>query len=539
MKNPVLIFLIISSLLVAACSVKGTRNPLLIEADLQLHTGADSMNILSDSTAELSDRADSALYAVLCTETGLGIGLTFADDSLICTAIDYYAAANDRDLWARGLVCRALIRLHNGNSVSALRDVLQAEDLHANDVWVRHRIAYTLGQINLSAGCYHYAVDAFERAVLLADDYGKDNKLQMLSRCKLAQAYDKCGLRDSFDRCVTRISRLGKHADKTVAAEVDITLAQQEIYRGNLKQAQAYLLRANMVDLSRRSSYLLGNIYAQGGDIVAAEREWYDAAASFEYDIRLASIDSLMSHRKGDIFVSDLYIATTKQSTAWGTSDEIAAIQEAHRRQKSQAHTYRIIVTALSVTSVLLLALLLFVVYHRRKVQLFRRRLTNANRQYLYDLEAYGKAKQDIDRLKARITQYQEEEQMPQKWNIEEMLLAESPVIALHAQASRGREATDRQWYEVQQLIAERDPALTALLAGNTDINAREQHVCMLVRLRFIPGEMSALLGMSPQAITNLRMRLLTKLFGVKGGARLFDEMVRNVGGNRGSASRN
>jgi putative tetratricopeptide repeat-containing domain protein len=51
----------------------------------------------------------------------------------------------------------------------------------------------------------------------------------------------------------------------------------------------------------------------------------------------------------------------------------------------------------------------------------------------------------------------------------------------------------------------------------------------MLIRLRFIPSELSALLGISPQSVTNMRQRLLQKLFHEKGGAKDFDEKIRAI----------
>lgn len=65
---------------------------------------------------------------------------------------------------------------------------------------------------------------------------------------------------------------------------------------------------------------------------------------------------------------------------------------------------------------------------------------------------------------------------------------------------------------------------------NNTDsLNIKETNVCLLIRLRFIPSEIAILTDMSPQLITNMRVRMLFKIFGERGGARDFDSRIRNI----------
>ena len=53
-----------------------------------------------------------------------------------------------------------------------------------------------------------------------------------------------------------------------------------------------------------------------------------------------------------------------------------------------------------------------------------------------------------------------------------------------------------------------------------------EYMVCLLVRFNFIPSEISILLNLSSQTVTNIRTRLLKKLFGKMGGAKDFDQAL-------------
>ena len=123
---------------------------------------------------------------------------------------------------------------------------------------------------------------------------------------------------------------------------------------------------------------------------------------------------------------------------------------------------------------------------------------------------------------------YQEDKDAPEKWNIENMLLNADAVISLHRIASKGQTANEVNWYQLNQLISERDKNL-AISLNNLKLSEREEHVIMLIRLRFIPSEISVLMDISAQSVTNMRQRLMLKIFGDKGGARDFDRRIREL----------
>ena len=124
---------------------------------------------------------------------------------------------------------------------------------------------------------------------------------------------------------------------------------------------------------------------------------------------------------------------------------------------------------------------------------------------------------------------YQEDEEAPEKWSIENMLLNAEAVISLHRIASRGQCANEVNWQQLTQLISERDKSMAILLSNNPELSEREQHVVMLIRLRFIPSEISVLMDVSAQNVTNMRQRLMQKMFGENGGARDFDRRIREL----------
>ena len=84
--------------------------------------------------------------------------------------------------------------------------------------------------------------------------------------------------------------------------------------------------------------------------------------------------------------------------------------------------------------------------------------------------------------------------------------------------------ATTDDWQELSMLMS----AFMAKLQ-QYDLNTKEMGVCTLIKLRFIPSEIATLTSASPQAVTNMRVRLHERLFGCKGGARDFDQKIREM----------
>ena len=56
--------------------------------------------------------------------------------------------------------------------------------------------------------------------------------------------------------------------------------------------------------------------------------------------------------------------------------------------------------------------------------------------------------------------------------------------------------------------------------------NLREECLCTFIRLGFSSSEISILLGISPQALSNQKKRLLKRLFGKDGNASDLNEYI-------------
>jgi hypothetical protein len=108
----------------------------------------------------------------------------------------------------------------------------------------------------------------------------------------------------------------------------------------------------------------------------------------------------------------------------------------------------------------------------------------------------------------------------------ENSLQMKETVSRLHASANKGKPVTDADANDLAQLSFAQNAKLRELLST---LNSREQTICLLTILNFQPTEIAVLTLSTPQAITNTRVRLLKKLFGVTGGAKDFDNAIKQV----------
>jgi tetratricopeptide (TPR) repeat protein len=86
-------------------------------------------------------------------------------------------------------------------------------------------------------------------------------------------------------------------------------------------------------------------------------------------------------------------------------------------------------------------------------------------------------------------------------------------------------------WKSMLDMISRELPSFQALLCDNQlNLRQEEMNICMLIRLRFKPKEISNLTGLSSQNVTNIRKRLLYKIYGDEsGGSKDFDQRIMKI----------
>lgn len=113
---------------------------------------------------------------------------------------------------------------------------------------------------------------------------------------------------------------------------------------------------------------------------------------------------------------------------------------------------------------------------------------------------------------------------------LEERLQSAKITIYFRQLALSVTQPTSDEWVEMRQMINCEIPNFYNVLNGkNSSLRLDEYYICMLVRLNFKPLEISNLTGFSQGNITNIRRRLLKKLFDKEGRPGEFDRLIMQI----------
>lgn len=144
------------------------------------------------------------------------------------------------------------------------------------------------------------------------------------------------------------------------------------------------------------------------------------------------------------------------------------------------------------------------------------------------DSERFQREKEsEIQKLQTALAIYQDNEQSVEQWSDERAIFACDIAKRLHSLSSHAQKATPN---ELNCLLVTAQNAFPKFYANITDASKGLSHteiiISILIRFRFIPSEISLLLGLSSQRITNLKSSVNQKLFGTQGAKTLDSHLM-------------
>ena len=144
------------------------------------------------------------------------------------------------------------------------------------------------------------------------------------------------------------------------------------------------------------------------------------------------------------------------------------------------------------------------------------------------DSERFQREKEsEIQKLQTALAMYQDNEQSVEQWSDERAIFACDIAKRLHSLSSHAQNATPN---ELNSLLVTAQNAFPKFYANITDASKGLSHteivISALIRFRFIPSEISLLLGLSSQRITNLKSSVNQKLFGTQGAKTLDSHLM-------------
>jgi tetratricopeptide (TPR) repeat protein len=94
----------------------------------------------------------------------------------------------------------------------------------------------------------------------------------------------------------------------------------------------------------------------------------------------------------------------------------------------------------------------------------------------------------------------------------------------------KGQQPTYEEWEQIGSKIFLCYPGFKEFLSRHEPlINEKEYKTCLLIRIGFKPTNIGLMLGVSSSYITELRSKMLQKLFGMSGTSKMFDKLIRDI----------
>lgn len=499
------VFILTCSLVFAACSSEHGRNTKLLQAEaLCLHYPDSTIRLLDGLDIDsFSVEADRALYGLVFTEAIHRIGLTLSSDTLISLSQQFYEQQGDDERLARACLHHGIVLYGQQHYGEAFRLLKRAEELAGdlNDFALNYELFAVMGDINDNANNYPLTLNYYHLSLWAAQQLGnKEWTARQLNN--LATTFDAMNNTDSLKAYIEKCRPLLDSVQGPIRATMLTNLGSYYLHQNDLAKAKEYLL------LSQQTAYLDKTIKLLG-DIAASERKWTQACdywfqtlQSGDYAIRIDAYRKLINHYdslaeydgKHHQMASHLSQRLNKlyrDNYEYNDAASITDMQAQYDEQQRERHQYRTMIGLLTALAIVILIAGLiawyYILTHRELVQMQRqkKRLMRDNSRQLKDVTA-----------------------------------------RLHKTVNLGQVAKDEDISALAQCCYSLNPALLTLLK---QLSTKEQTVCLLIRQHFQPSEIAILVASSPQSITNLRVRLLQKLFNETGGAKDFDQRICQI----------
>ncbi|MCR5076691.1 MAG: hypothetical protein K6A82_01480 [Prevotella sp.] len=497
-------------------------------------------------------------------------------DSVMLEVIRYYrnhGTPNEKLLafYAAGAVCidtdKPSLALGFFHDAVSAADTTQADCDH-------YTLSRVYGQMAELYGSQEAAEDEilYSRLAIRYAYKAKDTLAAIANYDAMATAYYDLG---QYDKAISICKQssdfyLSKGDTAQAALAFDVA-AHILLQRGKFRQVESYVnwmdrfvIRKNdAADYHVRGifNYMKGRYYLQVGKTDSAEYCFrHELATRFDDNNQQAGYRGLLKlyskMRIPDSIAkyAELAINAVDSFHAHKSTAQLQRLQAVYdysrhvRVAEEKAQEVARLVSAVIILVLLLFVITLFVV-HRR--QIVRQRLIDLNRNYAtLILRLRGKEaelrllqQQDaehhaeiIDSLQGQIRALQQElaaqlqeQKHLEEWQRDDRMFNASVVDRLHELASKAQPANDEVWENLIHHCSAADADFMAFLQSHVcQLNDRERYVCILTRLHFLPSEISTLLNVSSQTVTNTRARLLQKLFDKRGGAKQFDSEVRH-----------
>jgi hypothetical protein len=144
--------------------------------------------------------------------------------------------------------------------------------------------------------------------------------------------------------------------------------------------------------------------------------------------------------------------------------------------------------------------------------------------------EKYESVKKEFELAKHKLSLMQDDKKSPEEWDLEDALLTSPIVRKFHKMASCASIVSDDDWSMLRETASNYLPNFMRTINSLPYlIDRRETDLCILIRLRFIPSEICSIMNLKSNNLSNIRKRLLKRMFDIDGSASDFDEKLLTI----------
>ncbi len=504
----------------------------------------------------------------------------FRSDSiplLLTKWFDRHGTPNEQML-AYYLLGRAYVDMgESPEALQAFQDAIDHADTTTEDCDYTQigRIHQHAGEILFNQYLPQLALKEWEQSSHFAKIAGDSFDMVLSNELKIRALY-QLNLFDSVavmaKKCRNDYIKIGRNDYATVVSSWLIWYYYTSATK--LKEARQLLeeLRRH-IDFNYDTAEKIGSFYGHYGGLLLAEGKLdssivcYRKVLATENNWQARDVKGLrglyrvftkMGERDSSAKYAGLYCAANDSSNIFRASEQVARMQslydyERHRTQalqsRHEAERLRLGMVILVLTAVLLTTLAWM--HYRHVREKMKAELANVNRDYYGLLTDYQKARHELSMLKEdnernlRLVALKEAEEkelrqmlsayMPSmkkedEWELSDEVFTSEIIKKLHRKATKGKTATGDDFMELEELVNMAFPTFIPQIGNLCPRLRPQQHrLCLLTKLRFIPSEIATLMGKTPQAVSNMRSRACSALFGTERGTADFDRLIEKM----------
>ena len=450
--------------------------------------------------------------------------------SLMFLALVLLCACNNRQA-GLNTYHEALALMEKGDAPSALKKLEEAgrqartDSLRALVESQKGTLYFSQRLLDRSLACYQraYKIDSLARDTvgLIYDLRDMGNVYRAcLSSEELPTPRIKKGSEDSCLICFEQARQLAIATQNLpMQRDVESQLAAYHLYRNHLAEARRLLMPAmKYINDDNQSGllFMMADLYHRSGQRDSASLFYHELLSKgalyarrsahrvlAEYALADGKTDEALQHLKQyEVLTDSAHAASDAEALR-----RMSAIYDYSQAQQQAAHYQTRLIVAVAVVALLLVLLASFILYGRRKRDIYRLRLQRLE-------QLLEKAKRGVEGT--AVPPIPPSPPIIQKMN---RLLNDVRQEAF----------TDDDFHELESAIEQSHPGFLFQLQDFCRLSPQERRVCLLLKAEVPPVGIAQLTAHSKQSVTNTRSRLYKKAFGRAGTPAEWDEFVHSL----------